>query len=84
MKNVRIDPGVVYTTKEARVLLKVSHSTIKRLLKKELIKANKVGRQYRILGLELLRLISPNVEKQVTHSYLKLKKKVVDKINKWQ
>lgn len=33
----------VYTTKEAQELLKVSNSTMKRLLKRGLIRANKVG-----------------------------------------
>lgn len=73
----------VYTTDEAREILRVSPSTIKRLFKRGLIRANKVGGQYRILGKELLRLLSPKAEKAATVSYLKLKKKVVDKINKW-
>ncbi|PIR92519.1 hypothetical protein COU01_01535 [Candidatus Falkowbacteria bacterium CG10_big_fil_rev_8_21_14_0_10_44_15] len=78
-----IKPNAVYTTLEAQQLLKISSSTIKRLLKKGLIKANKVGGQYRILGKEILYLLSPVVEKQATQSYLKLKQKVVDKINRW-
>ena len=45
-----IKEHVVYTTKEVEKLLKISSSTMKRLLKKGLIKANKVGGQYRILG----------------------------------
>lgn len=78
-----IKSNEVYTTAETRQLLKISSSTIKRLLKKKLIKANKVGGQYRILGKEILRLVSPEVEKKAIKSYLKLKQKVVDKINKW-
>ncbi len=78
-----IKPNAIYTTKETQELLKISNSTIKRLLKKGLIKANKVGGQYRILGKEILFLVSPKVEKDATKSYLKLKQKVVDKINKW-
>jgi excisionase family DNA binding protein len=73
----------VYTTGETQELLKISNSTIKRMLKNKLIKANKVGGQYRILGKEILRLVSPAVEKKAIKSYLKLKQKVVDKINKW-
>lgn len=73
----------VYTTLEAQKLLKVSDSTMKRLLKKGLIKANKVGGQYRILGKELLRVVSPELEKEAVKSYLGLKKKVVATINKW-
>ena len=78
-----IKPNVVYTTTESRMLLKVSESTLKRLLKKGMIRANKVGRQYRILGKEILRLVSPQLEKQAVEKYLALKKQVVTKINKW-
>ncbi|KKS26423.1 MAG: hypothetical protein UV36_C0002G0006 [Parcubacteria group bacterium GW2011_GWC2_42_6] len=81
--NNEIKPNEVYTTSETQKLLKVSPSTMKRLLKKGLIKANKVGGQYRILGKEILRLVSPDLEKKSVESYLKLKKKVVDTINKW-
>ena len=79
----KIDPNVVYTTAETQELLKISSSTIKRLLKKGLIRANKVGGQYRILGKEILHLVSPEVEQKVIESYLNLKQKVVDEINKW-
>jgi excisionase family DNA binding protein len=75
--------NAVYTTSETEELLKLSNSTIKRMLKNGLLKANKVGGQYRILGKEILRLVSPDAEKKATESYLKLKKKVVNKINKW-
>lgn len=78
-----IKPNAVYTTKEAMDLLKISESTVKRMLKNGLIRANKVGGQYRILGKELLRLVSPELEKEAISSYLKLKKKVVTKINTW-
>jgi excisionase family DNA binding protein len=64
LKFSEIKPYAVYTTKEVEKLLKISNSTMKRLLKKGLIKANKVGKQYRILGLELLHLVSPEVEKK--------------------
>ena len=78
-----IKENAVYTTTEAQELLKISNSTIKRMLKKGLIRANKVGGQYRIMGKELLRLVSPDLEQEATKSYLGLKKKVISKINKW-
>ena len=81
--NDEIRPNAVYTTDETKDLLKISSSTIKRMLKKGLIRANKVGGQYRILGKEILRLVSPEVEQQAIKSYLNIKKKVVDRINKW-
>lgn len=78
-----VQENAVYTTAETQELLKISSSTMKRLLKKGLIKANKVGGQYRILGKEILRMVSPELEKEAIKSYLTLKKKVVSKINKW-
>jgi excisionase family DNA binding protein len=73
----------IYTTEETRAILKVSDSTMKRLLKNGLIRANKIGRQYRILGREILRLVSPDAEKEAIKSYLNLKQKVKTKIKKW-
>lgn len=83
MEHQEIKPNAIYTTNETQKILKISNSTIKRMLKNGLIKANKVGGQYRILGKEILRLVSPEVEQKAIKSYLNLKKKVVDKINKW-
>lgn len=81
--NIEIKANSVYTTAETREILKISNSTIKRLLKKGLIRANKIGGQYRILGKEILRLVSPEVEKRAVKSYLRLKRKVSNKLNKW-
>jgi excisionase family DNA binding protein len=78
-----IKPNSVYTTSETQDILRISESTIKRLLKKGLLRANKVGGQYRILGKEILRLLSPEIEKEAVKSYLAVKNKVVNKINKW-
>ena len=78
-----IKENAVYTTAEVQGLLKVSDSTIKRLLKKEVLRANKVGGQYRIMGKEVLRLISPELEKKSGKAYMKVKKRAVDVINKW-
>ena len=83
MDHQEVKPNAIYTTTETQQILKISNSTIKRMLKNELIKANKVGGQYRILGKEILRLVSPEVEKKAINSYLNIKQKVVDKINKW-
>jgi len=78
-----IHKNAVYTTYEAQNLLKISESTIKRLLKKGILRANKVGGQYRIMGKEILRLISPELEQKSEKTYLKIKQKAVDVINKW-
>ena len=83
MSSKEINIHEVYTTTETQRLLKISASTMKRLLKRGLINANKVGGQYRILGKEILRLVSPELEREAVKSYLSLKKKVVGNINKW-
>ena len=78
-----IDPNEIYTTQETQDLLKISNSTMKRLLKRGLIKANKIGGQYRIMGKEILRALSPTVAKQAVQTYQRLKKKVKRKIKNW-
>ena len=78
-----INPNEVYTTSEAQTLLKISNSTMKRLLKNGLIRANKVGGQYRVMGKELLRLLSPAVERRVVATYQRLKRRVKRKIKTW-
>lgn len=78
-----IQPNAVYTTEETQELLKISSSTMKRLLKKGLIRANKIGKQYRILGHELLRLLSPAVDEKATDLYQKVKMKTIEKTEKW-
>jgi len=83
IKSPEIKHYAVYTTGEVEKLLKISNSTMKRLLKKGLIRANKVGKQYRIIGLELLHLVSPEVEKKAVKVYLGVKKKVIEKTSNW-
>ena len=78
-----IRPNAVYTTAETEQLLKVSRSTMKRLLKRGILKANKVGGQYRILGKEILKLVSPAAGQKAKKTYLSLKDRVKSKINKW-
>ncbi len=68
---MEIKPNEVYTTQEAQRLLKVSPSTTMRLIKKGIIRTAKVGKQYRILGKELLRLVSPELEDKVGRTYNK-------------
>jgi len=78
-----INPNKVYTTEEAQDYLKVSNSTIKRLLKNGIIQANKVGGRYKILGNELLRLVSPNKETGFEKLYYHIKNKTKKIIGKW-
>jgi len=81
MKNIK--PNQIYTTEEAQEYLKVSKSTIKRLLKKGIINANKVGGRYKILGSEILRVVSPKAETKARHLYYRFKDKTKKVIEKW-
>jgi len=68
---MKINENEVYSTDEARRYLKISSSTMMRMIKQGLIGAAKVGKQYRILGKELLRVVSPQLEDQVGKLYNK-------------
>jgi excisionase family DNA binding protein len=68
---LQINPNEVYTTEEAQKLLKISPSTTMRLIKKGIIRTAKVGKQYRIMGKELLRVLSPEIEDKVGKVYNK-------------
>ena len=79
----KIDPNQLYTTKETRDFLRVSNSTLKRFLKKGIIRAHKVGGRYRIWGSEILSLISPEVESKVYRVYKQVRDKTKKTIEKW-
>jgi excisionase family DNA binding protein len=78
-----IKPNQIYTTSEARDFLKISESTIKRLLKGGIIKAYKVGGQHRIWGAEILRVVSPEVEDGVYGVYKKFKDRAKNTLKQW-
>jgi len=78
-----IKPNEIYTTQETQELLKISNSTIKRMLKSGLLRANKIGKQYRILGHEILHLVSPVVEEGAVKVYQKIKTKAREKTKTW-
>lgn len=78
-----IESSKVYTPKEARDFLKVSDSTMKRMLKRGIIKAYKVSGQYRIWGDEILRQVSPRLESGVYKVYKKIRSKTKQVIEKW-
>ena len=78
-----IKPDEIYTTKEARDFLKISSSTTKRLLKRGIIKAYKVGKTYRIWGDEILGLVSPKFERKVYKAYKKAREKTKKTIERW-
>lgn len=78
-----IEPDKIYTPKETRDFLKVSDSTMKRMIKNGIIKAYKVSGQYRIWGYEVLKLVSPGFEKEVYKVFKKIKDKTKETIKRW-
>ena len=79
---MEINENEVYTTAEMQEILKISQSTAMRMLKTGWIRAAKVGKQYRIMGKELLRLLSPKLEDKVGKIYNKGRQWVHEGIDK--
>jgi len=79
----KIEPDKIYNTAETMNFLRISKSTIKRWLKSGIIRANKIGGRYKILGSEILRLISPALEKDTRQAYRDLKEKTKKRIKSW-
>lgn len=73
---MELKENVIYTADETKSLLKISQSTFLRLIKKGVLRAYKVGGQYRILGKEILHLVSPKLEEKATKAYRKVKDSV--------
>ena len=72
----------IYTADETESLLKISRSTFLRLIKKGILRAHKVGGQYRVLGKEILHLVSPDLEQKTVNAYLKVKSSVMKGLEK--
>jgi excisionase family DNA binding protein len=68
----------VYTPQETIALLKISDSTFRRLIRKGVLHAAKIGGQYRILGRHILQLLSPGLPGKVKRTY----KNVIEKLGK--
>jgi excisionase family DNA binding protein len=68
---MEINENEVYTPQETQKILKISASTMTRLIKSGLIRTAKIGKQYRILGKEILRMLSPQLEDKVGKIYNK-------------
>ena len=78
-----IKPDQIYTPKETREFLKISESTMKRMIKIGLINAYKVSGQYRIWGREILKLVSPQSIEKSEQVFLGVKENVKKAIEKW-
>lgn len=75
---MEIKENEVYTPQETQEILKVSSSTVTRMIKGGLIQAARIGKQYRIMGKELLRVLSPELEDKVGKVYSKARRWVRD------
>ncbi|MBI5140265.1 MAG: helix-turn-helix domain-containing protein [Candidatus Vogelbacteria bacterium] len=71
-----LDENEVYTPQETISILKISDSTFRRLIRQGIFRATKIGGQYRILGREILRLLSPNLPGKVKRTYRKIVNKI--------
>ena len=78
-----IKSSKVYTPKEARDFLKVSDSTMKRMIKNGIIRAYKVSGQHRIWGAEILKLLSPELGSGIYKVYRNIREKTKETIKKW-
>lgn len=72
----------IYTSEETKSLLKISQSTFLRLIKKGVLRAYKVGGQYRILGREILHLVSPRLEQKAARVYRRVRNGVKRRLEK--
>ena len=71
-----VNENEVYTPQETISILKISDSTFRRLIKKGVLGAAKIGGQYRILGKNILQILNPNLPAKVKNTY----KRVINKI----
>lgn len=76
---MNLNESEVYTSEEAQRLLKISDSTFRRLIKKGILRAAKIGGQYRVLGAELLRILSPSLPSKIKGVYKKVLQNLEDK-----
>jgi len=63
----------IYTPQETIKLLKISDSTFRRLIRRGVLQAAKIGGQYRIQGKYILQLFNPNLPGKVKSAYKKVK-----------
>ena len=66
----------IYTPKEIIALLKIYDSTFRRLIRKGVLRAAKIGGQYRILGRHILQLLNPSLPGKVKRVYKKVVKEL--------
>jgi len=67
-----VEEHEVYTPQETITLLKISDSTFRRLIRKGVLRAAKIGGQYRILGKHILQILNPSLPAKVKVTYKKV------------
>jgi len=67
-----VEEHEVYTPLETITLLKISDSTFRRLIRNGVLRAAKIGGQYRILGKHILQILSPSLPSKVKKTYKKV------------
>ncbi len=67
-----VDENEIYTPQETISILKISDSTFRRLIRKGILRAGKIGGQYRVLGKNILQLLSPDLPSKVKTVYKKV------------
>ena len=83
-----IQENAVYTPEQTQSLLQISRSTFMRMVKKGVLRANKVGGQYQVLGREMLRLLLPKDEYEKLKGFVnrepKMENRETEGIKKWK
>ncbi len=74
MRQLEIQPNVYYTLEEVAALLRVSRRNVMRLLESGVARGIKIGRQWRVLGSDLLQLPRQDevTDAQLTRALMRL------------
>ena len=73
---MNLQDSEVYTPEETQKLLKISDSTFRRLIRKGVLRAAKIGGQYRVLGKHILEMLDPSLPGRVKNAYKTVVKKL--------
>jgi excisionase family DNA binding protein len=82
MQNLEISPNTYYTPDEAAAMLRVSRKSVQNLLEAGLARGVKIGRNWRILGRDLLQLPRADeiADAELTRSLMRLSEPAFMKI----
>lgn len=74
MKSIEISPNIYYTPEEVAAILRVSRKRVKNLLETGRARGIKIGRNWRVLGNDLLQLPSEDeiTDAELTRSLMRL------------